>query len=188
MAAAVRAGSELLGSTWVAEAGAPLGPAAEAALLRSAQLAAIHLICHRASEDVKRRTRGAFVREVLAGRGTRRLGGGGPVPNRGDLHGAGIRAHRRRKSVAGGASRTASWASSASTARTSTPTRCARWWRTGPGPCCPPPGAGRETRWSISPPRFVERVERATQARLSAGVGSSVPRVRDVPRSRRAAE
>jgi hypothetical protein len=36
MAAAVRAGGELLGSIWVAEADTPLGPEAESALLRSA--------------------------------------------------------------------------------------------------------------------------------------------------------
>src|SRR3954447_13773102 len=68
LAAPVRAGGELLGAVWVAEAGAPLDAGAEEALARAAQVAAIHLIAHRASDDLKRRARGAFVREVLAGR------------------------------------------------------------------------------------------------------------------------
>jgi len=65
--APIRAGDELLGSIWVAEAGTPLEGAAERELARTAKLATVHVLSHRASEDIKRRTRGAFVREVLEG-------------------------------------------------------------------------------------------------------------------------
>jgi hypothetical protein len=68
LVAPVRAGDELLGSLWAAETERPLGETAERELARAAKLAAVHLLSHRASEDIKRRTRGAFVREVLEGR------------------------------------------------------------------------------------------------------------------------
>jgi GAF domain-containing protein len=64
----VRAGEELLGSIWVAEAGEPFDLAAERELERFAKVAAVHILSHRASADIRRRTRGAWVREVLEGR------------------------------------------------------------------------------------------------------------------------
>jgi len=67
LVAAVKAGDELLGSIWVAESDAPLTGPAERELARAAKVAAVHLLSHRASEGIKRRTRGAFVREVLEG-------------------------------------------------------------------------------------------------------------------------
>lgn len=73
LVAPVRAGPELLGSIWAAARGA-VEPTVEAELVRAARIAAVHLVAHRAAEDVRRRTRGSFVREVLAGRGPR--GGG----------------------------------------------------------------------------------------------------------------
>lgn len=66
--APIRAGGELIGSLWAAEAGEPLGPAAEAELLRFGELAALHLIAHRSADDLRRRSRGALVRELLDGR------------------------------------------------------------------------------------------------------------------------
>jgi PucR C-terminal helix-turn-helix domain/Purine catabolism regulatory protein-like family/GGDEF-like domain len=67
LAAPIRAGGELLGSIWLAESDRPL-PDTEDQLVRAAELSAMHLLAHRASEDVKRRARGASVREILEGR------------------------------------------------------------------------------------------------------------------------
>lgn len=188
MAAAVRAGTELLGSIWVAEGGAPLGPAAEAALVRSAQLAAIHLICHRASEDVKRRTRGAFVREVLAGR-VPAASAAAEVPFRTQ----GPFTVLAFEPTAGGSPSQAGHQDrvlgviSLYCEDLHPDAMCAlvedRFWALLPTPR----SRAREAMLDLAA-KIVERVERATQVRLSAGAGSSVPRVRDVPRSRRAAE
>ena len=68
LVAPVRAGAELIGSVWVAEAGEPLGADAEAELQRAAHAAAVHLLVHRAAGDLERRARGAFVRDALDGR------------------------------------------------------------------------------------------------------------------------
>ena len=77
LVAPVRAGDELLGSVWVAEGRTPLGSAAERELARAAKHATVHLLSHRASEDIRRRTRGAFVREVLEGWAPSRPADGG---------------------------------------------------------------------------------------------------------------
>jgi hypothetical protein len=66
-AVAVRAGGELLGSIWLAAHDEALSPDAEDELLRAAELSAMHLVAHRAAEDVERRARGASVRELLDG-------------------------------------------------------------------------------------------------------------------------
>ncbi|HEX8085566.1 MAG TPA: helix-turn-helix domain-containing protein [Solirubrobacteraceae bacterium] len=66
-AVAIRAGGELLGSIWLAAEDDELAPDAEEQLLRAAELSAMHLVAHRASEDVERRARGASVRELLEG-------------------------------------------------------------------------------------------------------------------------
>jgi DNA-binding PucR family transcriptional regulator len=68
LAIAVRAGDELLGSIWVAEASRPLGPEAVAALRESAPLAALHLLRTRAAEDLERRRRSDLLRSTLDGR------------------------------------------------------------------------------------------------------------------------
>lgn len=68
IALAVRAGDEILGSIWVAEGDRPLGAEAEAALREGAQIAALHLIRHRAGEDLERRRRSDQLRAVLDGR------------------------------------------------------------------------------------------------------------------------
>ena len=69
LAAPVRAGGELLGSVWLAAPDGTLADDAEEQLRRAAELSAMHLLAHRASEDVKRRARGASVREILDGLG-----------------------------------------------------------------------------------------------------------------------
>jgi sugar diacid utilization regulator len=68
LAAAIRAGSEPLGSIWVLEGDDhPLGPEAEQALIEAARVAALHVLRHRASEDLDRRERGALLRALLDG-------------------------------------------------------------------------------------------------------------------------
>jgi PucR C-terminal helix-turn-helix domain/Purine catabolism regulatory protein-like family len=66
-AVAIRAGGELLGSIWLAAEDEALAPDVDAQLLRAAELSALHLVAHRASEDVERRARGASVRDLLDG-------------------------------------------------------------------------------------------------------------------------
>lgn len=68
LAIAVRAGDELLGSIWVAEASRPLEADAEAALREAAPLAALHLLRSRAADDLERRRRGDLLRATLDGR------------------------------------------------------------------------------------------------------------------------
>jgi DNA-binding PucR family transcriptional regulator len=70
LAIAVRAGDELLGSIWVAEASRPLGDEAEAALREAAPLAALHLLRSRAADDLERRRRSDLLRATLDGRAT----------------------------------------------------------------------------------------------------------------------
>ena len=67
LAVGIRAGGELLGSIWVAEATESLGPDARAALQEAARMAALHLIRHRSSGDLERRQRGELVRGLLEG-------------------------------------------------------------------------------------------------------------------------
>ena len=64
LAVGIRAGGELLGSIWVAEATDSLGADATAALQEAARIAALHLIRHRSSGDLERRQRGELVRGV----------------------------------------------------------------------------------------------------------------------------
>jgi hypothetical protein len=188
MAAAVWAGSELLGSIWVAEADAPLGPEAEAALLGAAQLAAIHLICHRASEDVKRRTRGAFVREVLEGR-VPHASAGVEVPFRmeGPLTALAFEVSAgEERSQVGHPDRILS-VISLYCEDAHPEAMCAlvedRFWAVLPTPR----SQARERTLGLAS-TIIDRVERVTGVRLVAGIGSTVPQVRDVPRSRTAAE
>jgi hypothetical protein len=172
----------------VAEAGTSLGPDAENELLRAAQLAAIHLIAHRASDDVKRRTRGAFVRELLDGRVPSGAPGApfalrtqGPftvlafAPAAGERLGSDVGPDRVLSIVSlycEDAHREA---------------MCAlvdeRFWALLPTPQTDP----RERLVALAT-RIAERVERALHIQLVAGIGSSVSGVADVPRSRRAAE
>ena len=68
LAIAVRAGEEILGSIWVAEGRKPLDADAEAALREAAGIAALHLLRHRANEDLERRQRAELLRQALDGR------------------------------------------------------------------------------------------------------------------------
>jgi len=67
VAVAVRAGGELLGSVWVIEGRQPLGADAERTLRDAADIAALHLLRHRAATDVDRRRRAEAVLALLAG-------------------------------------------------------------------------------------------------------------------------
>jgi sugar diacid utilization regulator len=69
LAIAVRAGGEILGSIWVAEGRTPFGPQTDEALREAAGIAALHLIRARAVEGLERRMRGDLVRSLLEGRG-----------------------------------------------------------------------------------------------------------------------
>jgi PucR C-terminal helix-turn-helix domain/GGDEF-like domain len=67
LAIAVRAGDEVLGSIWVAESQRPLGPDAEDALRAAAGIAQLHMLRHRATEDLDRWRRGKLLRTILEG-------------------------------------------------------------------------------------------------------------------------
>ena len=69
MAIAVRAGDEILGSIWVAEDKAPFDAAAEEALRQAAEIAALHIVRNRTGEDIERRIRGEQLRNIIEGRG-----------------------------------------------------------------------------------------------------------------------
>ncbi|MCA1707813.1 MAG: PucR family transcriptional regulator ligand-binding domain-containing protein, partial [Actinobacteria bacterium] len=62
LAAAVRAGDEVLGSIWVAQGRDEFGPNAVDALHEAADIAALHLIRHRSSDDLERRRRGEMLK------------------------------------------------------------------------------------------------------------------------------
>lgn len=67
IAVAVRVGGELLGSIWVIEGEAPLGDDAVRALRGAADLAALHLLRHRAATDVDRQRRAEALVGLLDG-------------------------------------------------------------------------------------------------------------------------
>jgi hypothetical protein len=67
IAVAVRAGGELLGSIWVIEGTQPLGADAERALRDAADIAALHLLRHRAATDVDRQRRTEALVSLLQG-------------------------------------------------------------------------------------------------------------------------
>lgn len=68
LAVAVRAGGEILGTIWVVEGDRLLDERAEAALSEAGRIAALHLLRHRAFDDLERRRRADLLRSVLAGR------------------------------------------------------------------------------------------------------------------------
>lgn len=188
IAAPVRAGDELLGSIWVAEAGVPFGEEAEAALLRAAARAAIHLIGHRASEDIRRRARGAFVREILEGRVPRSgpatgwpLRARGPftaiafTPRSGERRAGRLVAERVLGVI------TLYCEDAHDDAMCALVDEC--FWA-----LVPTPQRDARERAVALARRIVERVEAALGVELAAGVGTAVPEVAEVPRSRRAAE
>lgn len=70
LAIAVRAGQEILGSIWVAEGSRPLRQDAAATLEAAASTASLHLLRHRASEDLERSARRQALESLLEGRGS----------------------------------------------------------------------------------------------------------------------
>ncbi|MFL4479454.1 PucR family transcriptional regulator [Paeniglutamicibacter sp. ORCA_105] len=69
-AAPVRAGRQMLGSIWVIEDQAPLGPDGEAAILEVARLAAIHILRSQNAVDLERQVRTEWLRSALEGHGS----------------------------------------------------------------------------------------------------------------------
>ncbi len=69
-AAPVRAGRQMLGSIWVIEDKAPLGPEGEAAVLEVARLAAIHILRSQNAVDLERQVRTEWLRSALEGHGS----------------------------------------------------------------------------------------------------------------------
>ncbi|WP_411732586.1 helix-turn-helix domain-containing protein [Paeniglutamicibacter sp.] len=69
-AAPVRAGRQMLGSIWVIEDKAPLGPDGEAAILEVARLAAIHILRSQNAVDLERQVRTEWLRSALEGHGS----------------------------------------------------------------------------------------------------------------------
>jgi DNA-binding PucR family transcriptional regulator len=67
LSVAVRAGGEILGSIWVAEGNEPFDRDAEEALRGAAEIAALHMLRHRAAADVERERRGELLRSLLGG-------------------------------------------------------------------------------------------------------------------------
>lgn len=184
LAAPVRAGGELLGSIWVAEADSPLDADTEAALARAAQLAAIHLISHRAATDVKRRARGGYVRELLDGRlpaadaGPRSTGPFtviGFEPATGSAPAVLVHPERVLSVMA------------LYCEDFHVDAVCAqledRFWALIPTAA---ESRGRSVRELAA--KIVDRVHQAMGVELTAGIGPSVPGVADVPRSRAGAQ
>ena len=67
-ATAIRAGSEVLGYMWVLLGDKEPGPDVEAAVLESTRVAALHLLRHRASDDLNRHERGSLLQDLFEGR------------------------------------------------------------------------------------------------------------------------
>ena len=64
----VRAGKQLLGAVWLAEGRAPLDDeVARAALEEAARFVALHLLAHQSKDDIERRVRGDLLRQLLDG-------------------------------------------------------------------------------------------------------------------------
>jgi hypothetical protein len=67
MAIAVRAGGELLGSIWVAEADRPFDDRAVQALRAAGRIAALHMLHHRAAGDIERQRQRELIQSLLDG-------------------------------------------------------------------------------------------------------------------------
>jgi hypothetical protein len=183
LVAPVRAGSELLGSIWVAEGDRELGADAEHELATIAERATVHLLSHRAYDDIKRRVRGSFVREVLEGHlGPRAerdvIGSGGPFT---------VLAFQSEPGPGGANPERILSIVSLYSENAHPEAMCAliddRLWAVVPVP------GGRERERSVElAQRVVTSVESVMPVRLRVGIGGSVPSVADVPRSRHAAE
>ena len=188
LGAPVRAGTELLGTIWVAEGDVALGADAERSLNRAADLAALHLLSYRTSEDLKRRTRGAFVRNVLEGRTPVAAPGHVSAPRvaapftvlafearAGELSAGSVGLERILSVV------------SLFCEDVHADAMCAlvddRVWG-----LVPTPQTESRQRTVALARRIVDRVEQAVGVSLRAGIGVSAADVGDVPHSRRTAE
>ncbi len=67
LAIAVRAGKEPLGSIWVVDVNGDLDPAAERALVRAADIAALHMLRARSAYDLARQQRADLLRKLMDG-------------------------------------------------------------------------------------------------------------------------
>lgn len=67
LAIAVRAGKEPLGSIWVVDANGDFDPVAERALVRAADIAALHMLRARSAYDVARQQRADLLRKLMDG-------------------------------------------------------------------------------------------------------------------------
>lgn len=197
MAIAVRAGGEILGSIWAADGGKPFDRSARPALVEAASIAALHLVRHRVGEDLERRMRGELLRSLLEGRGpldvvASRLGIDATTPatvvafelSAGEDAEVAMRQERVLDLVATYCQAFRRRVAQVSMGRTI--------YALLPSPKPQRP----ELRESMRPPPAIVRlanevVERA-QASLSvtvlAAIGSTVPTVKDVPRSRAEAD
>jgi hypothetical protein len=187
IAASVRVGDELVGSIWAMEGDVPLDEDAERRLARIAEQATVHLIGHRASEDIRRRARGLLVRELLEGRVPRRSAGSAPTP-RGPFSvlafepSGGVTAERPLVDPGRILSIVALYCENVHPEAT-----CAlidgRIWAV-----VPMSTGDAHARLTALAREIVARIDDVTPVRLSAGIGHSVPDVADAPRSRRGAE
>jgi PucR-like helix-turn-helix protein/diguanylate cyclase with GGDEF domain len=182
LVAPISAGGELLGSIWLALGEDASAPDLEEQLLRAAEMSATHLIAHRAGEDLKRRARGASVRELLEGVEPAALRGRSAA-----LTPVAFEPHADdRGAWLGGAERVLSVTSLFAEA-THREAVCAlvdeRVWALVPTPAADPAQRLRELA-----ERVVARVTDVLDLRLLAAVGPSAGGVRDVPRARAATE
>lgn len=179
VAAPIRAGGELLGSVWLA-AGEDVAADAEDQLVRAAEISAMHLIAHRAGEDLKRRARGASVRETLEGHA--------PVGHRGPalpLTVVAFDAQPGGRTAWAEASERILSVSALFAEATHRDAMCAlvdeRVWVL-------VPGDGAPERLLAMAERVVDRVAETLGVELMAVVTPAAERVRDVPAARAAAE
>ena len=180
--APIAAGGELLGSIWLALGAQDAEPDVEEQLLRAAEMSATHLVAHRAGEDLKRRARGASVRELLEGiEPAAHRARSMPLSliafePRADDRGAWLGAAERVLSVA------ALFAEAAQR-----DALCAlvdeRVWALVPTPATDP-----TARLVELADRVVGRVQDVLGLRLLAAVGAPAASVREVPRARAATE
>jgi hypothetical protein len=186
LAVPVRAGTEVLGAVWVAQGGEPLGASAEAELDRLAPLALVHLLAHRSVEDIRRRTLGAFIREVLDGRVPMAAHGTEGMPRVSGPFTVLAFEPAGGEEPPTSPERVLSIVSLYSEAL-HRDAMCAlvdgRFWT-----LVPTPADRARERTADAARAIVERVARSLHLDLRAGIGMPVPRLADIPRSRRDAE
>lgn len=188
IAIAVRSGGEILGSLWVAEGDRRLGPVAEEALREAAGIAAIHLIRNRATEDLERLRRAEVVRSILEGKGpiehlASRLGieAKSPftviafdLPTR-DESEIGIKRQRAMELAAIYCETFHRRSSSVSIEETIYS-------------LLPTPNVSERSRLLNVASRVIHQAESSLKIPMHAAVGSTVPELRDAPRSRAEAD